>query len=235
MIIEFHDQHGQRFHDEFNDWRRQHQDAYYLSFSKKTFALLHDMTCHHIGGFDWDGYMPTGELHSATKNRKVCAESTDELLSWAEKEGVTVKPCSSCLKELPVITYKATQLHTAKKETTSKDKDSFDTPYAVSAVEGILRETIAITKSRDGKLRKAALEKARGICETCSVDYSSILDGLGKRVLQVHHRKQLSLAIEPVVNGIEDLAVVCANCHQIIHADIKKAMSVEELRKRLRK
>ncbi len=60
-----------------------------------------------------------------------------------------------------------------------------------------------------------------------------MLDGLGQRVLQVHHKHQLALLDEPKVNGIDDLAVVCANCHQLIHADMARAMPVEELRKRL--
>lgn len=38
MIVEFHDQQGQRLHDKFQDWRRVHQnqqDACFLSFSGK--------------------------------------------------------------------------------------------------------------------------------------------------------------------------------------------------------
>lgn len=101
------------------------------------------------------------------------------------------------------------------------------------AVEGIAREITVITRSRSDTLRRAALEKAKGVCEACGTDYSAILGGLGKRVLQVHHRQQLSLADEPKVNGIEDVAVVCANCHLIIHADMSNAMPVDELKRRL--
>lgn len=118
--------------------------------------------------------------------------------------------------------------------TLSEHNENAAPQLAVSAVEGILRETMVITKSRNGTLRRAALEKAHGGCAACGVDYSLILDGLGQRVLQVHHRQQLALADAPQVNGIEDLAVVCANCHQMIHADMANAMPVEELRERLR-
>ncbi len=77
-------------------------------------------------------------------------------------------------------------------------------------------------------IRRAALEKAHGVCAVCGTDYSLVLDGLGLHVLQVHHRKQGTQA-----NTIEDLAIVCANCHQMIHSDKTNAMPVEELRKRL--
>lgn len=98
-------------------------------------------------------------------------------------------------------------------ETASEHNENVATKFAVLALEGILRETMVITKSRNGTLRRAALEKANGMCAACGIDFSHILDGLGQRVLQVHHRRQLALAEEPQVNGIEDLAVVCANCH----------------------
>lgn len=49
------------------------------------------------------------------------------------------------------------------------------------------------------------------------------------RALQVHHKKQLALQDKPTVTTIHDLAVVCANCHSIIHADPKSAMPLEAL------
>lgn len=51
--------------------------------------------------------------------------------------------------------------------------------------------------------------------------------------LQVHHRNQLALEDEPVVTKTADLAVVCANCHMLIHFDPKKALQVEVLRQML--
>ncbi|MDP1610891.1 MAG: hypothetical protein Q8M11_07510 [Sulfuritalea sp.] len=101
------------------------------------------------------------------------------------------------------------------------------------AIEGIARETTITIRSRSEPLRRAALERANGICEACGTDYSRLAGGLGKRVLQVHHRRQLALADEPATNGLDDLAVVCANCHLMIHADVSNAMSVEELSQRL--
>jgi 5-methylcytosine-specific restriction protein A len=57
---------------------------------------------------------------------------------------------------------------------------------------------------------------------------------MGKRVLQVHHRKQLSSRDAPALTKPEDLAVVCANCHLLIHYDPKRALSVKALRKKLK-
>jgi predicted HNH restriction endonuclease len=39
----------------------------------------------------------------------------------------------------------------------------------------------------------------------------------------------------PRLNSLDDLAVVCANCHALIHMDLKKALKIEALRSMLQK
>jgi 5-methylcytosine-specific restriction protein A len=102
-----------------------------------------------------------------------------------------------------------------------------------TAFEGILTEAKRYTRKRDRKLRELALEQAKGICEACEQDYGALLGGLGLRVLQVHHRQQLRAMDAPRITSLKDLAVVCVNCHALIHADPKRAMPVQYLRCRL--
>lgn len=101
------------------------------------------------------------------------------------------------------------------------------------AVEGLLREQTGYVRSRDRRLRNQALKRAQGVCEVCEVDFSKLLNGRGVRALQVHHRNQLASNDLPVITKLTDLAVVCANCHALIHMDVKQAMPVEELKKLL--
>lgn len=106
MIVEFFDLPGQRLHDRFQDWRREHQtqrNACFLAFHGKNNAFLHAVDCWHIGGIDWDGHRVKGNkkwFFSLTKNRKVCADSLDKLLFWATQEGVSVNRCSHCCEAL---------------------------------------------------------------------------------------------------------------------------------------
>lgn len=97
-------------------------------------------------------------------------------------------------------------------------------------VEGIAREAIVLSRTRSGALRREALKLSSGICEGCGVNFSMLLNGRGLRALQVHHKKQLALRETPEATELTDLAVVCANCHAIIHTDPKAAIPVEELR-----
>lgn len=101
----------------------------------------------------------------------------------------------------------------------------------LQAIEGLRTEAARFTVKRSAALRQAALDRANGVCEACATDFSKILNGRGLQVLQVHHRKQLAALSMPRVNSIDDLAVVCANCHTLIHSNRKKAMKVEELRR----
>jgi len=110
------------------------------------------------------------------------------------------------------------------------------TPTAeASAIEGILREIVTYSRSRSPKQREAALQESNWTCAACEVDFSQVLGGDGKRVLQVHHRKQLSSEHTPVITKPSDLAVVCANCHLMIHAKRDKPIPVETLRRRLKR
>lgn len=115
---------------------------------------------------------------------------------------------------------------TAASPGASRDVDAQD----LAAIEGIAREVISYYKSRSRPLRDAALALGKGVCEACGTDFTLILDGQGVRVLQVHHRQQLSVGDEPRLTSVTDLAVVCANCHSLIHMDPKRALSIETLR-----
>jgi hypothetical protein len=98
-----------------------------------------------------------------------------------------------------------------------------------AVVEGIAREARVLRRSRNRALRQEALRQAAGVCAACGVKYSKLLGGRGECVLQVHHRRQLALRRTPRKTTIGDLAVLCANCHSIIHADPETAIPVEQL------
>lgn len=100
-------------------------------------------------------------------------------------------------------------------------------------LEGLKSEALRTVTKRSRRIRNLAFEAANGVCCVCQTDFSKVLGGRGIRVLQVHHRKQLSARKCPVITAVEDLAVVCANCHLLLHHDPEHVMKVETLRKML--
>lgn len=101
-------------------------------------------------------------------------------------------------------------------------------------IEGVRREVKHYVRSRSSAIRDEALRRAAGVCDACEQDYGSWLDGAGHRVLQVHHKNQLSLEDLPQITKVGDVAVLCANCHLLVHADPKRTIPVSVLRTRLR-
>ena len=99
------------------------------------------------------------------------------------------------------------------------------------AMEGATTE--ARSRYRNAKLRESALQQARGVCEGCGVNFWKKSGGLGRHCLVVHHKNQLKDRDEPRETKLSELAVVCANCHMMIHADPQRAMKLSELRKKL--
>lgn len=102
-------------------------------------------------------------------------------------------------------------------------------------IEGLRTESLQLRSTRSKRLRDMAIVSSHGICAVCSTDFSKVLGGRGFRVLQVHHKYQLSNRKCPAVTKLSDLVVVCANCHLLLHLDSEQALNVSELRRMLRR
>jgi hypothetical protein len=100
-----------------------------------------------------------------------------------------------------------------------------DSPQAgLLAIEGESKLVSHFRKERSSWLRDRKLQEyreARGVlsCELCGlsegVGYPADLD---TRVFEVHHRLPLSNAGTRRATRLEDLAVLCANCHRAVHS-----------------
>lgn len=133
---------------------------------------------------------------------------------------VTVKPLMTA------------DVNAIERQYSSKAKQ--DSRYATdSDIEGIRYEIITMTASRSRRLRDKAFQRAKGICAVCERDFTKLLSGRGIRVLQVHHKRMLSKTESETQTRLEDLVVVCANCHLLLHLDVKRSLTVPQLKKML--
>lgn len=101
------------------------------------------------------------------------------------------------------------------------------------AIEGVATESRS--RTRNPGLRIAALERAKGRCEGCGTNFHRKAGGLGRNCLVVHHKRQLRDTDQPRETKLSELAVVCANCHMMIHSNPDRALTVAQLRKRLKR
>lgn len=99
------------------------------------------------------------------------------------------------------------------------------------AMEGASTE--ARSRYRNPKLRESALQLAGGRCEGCGKNFAKYAQGLGRHCLVVHHKKQLRDTDQKHETRLSDLAVLCGNCHLLVHANPDKALTIAQLRRHL--
>lgn len=67
--------------------------------------------------------------------------------------------------------------------------------------------------------KKAQVLKTTGSlkCEVCEFDFKERYGAIGEGFCEVHHKVPLSSLDEETETKLEDLAVLCSNCHRMIH------------------
>jgi HNH endonuclease len=84
---------------------------------------------------------------------------------------------------------------------------------------------------RDARLRRAAKRIHGTRCQVCGFSFEEVYRARGTDYIEVHHLKPLShYKHEVMVNPRTDLAVLCANCHRMIHRRADQVLTLEELR-----
>lgn len=113
-----------------------------------------------------------------------------------------------------------------------------------SPVEGERVLAMRAHRKRERGLRQAKIADATSRspdghlhCEVpgCGFDFEDSYGAVGRGYIQVHHRLALGERKHPEATRLEDLMLVCANCHAMIHRDNKNRSPASLLRHRRRK
>jgi len=115
-----------------------------------------------------------------------------------------------------------------------------DDGVVVSGREGKKRWYRHLRRERDQQLvkRKKLRVKAdtgRLRCEACRFDFEKVFGPALQDFCEVHHRTPLSSDDTERETRLEDLAVLCANCHRAIHRLGPEMPAVEELAAMIRR
>jgi 5-methylcytosine-specific restriction protein A len=65
----------------------------------------------------------------------------------------------------------------------------------------------------------------------CGFSFEESYGELGKGYIEVHHLNPLSDRDTERTTTVEEVAVVCANCHRVLHRNGKAPIPLEEIRK----
>lgn len=100
----------------------------------------------------------------------------------------------------------------------------------------IYREGKAITKlinthERNPKLRAETIRIHGTRCQVCDFSFTEKYGIHGEGYIEVHHLKPVANYTSEIdVDASQDMAVICANCHRMIHRNPERPLTLDELR-----
>ena len=94
--------------------------------------------------------------------------------------------------------------------------------YEDFALEGKLLTRVHHYRERNPTIIKLKKEQALDTlgkleCESCTFDFEQRYKSLGKGFIECHHTKPVAELNAKFKTKLEDLALVCSNCHRMIH------------------
>jgi predicted HNH restriction endonuclease len=151
----------------------------------------------------------------------------DEEMVWKEFSG-----------DRPRLTRVAAAIRAAVEQDNVELAQPSSDDEGAEAPEGRVLTRLHRVRERNRKLveqRKIKALREEGLlaCDVCEFDFEKRYGKRGYGFIEAHHTKALATLIENSTTKLEDLALVCANCHRMIHAQ-KPWLSIEELRAILR-
>lgn len=105
--------------------------------------------------------------------------------------------------------------------------------------EGKLKLKRHLVRERNPEVIKLAKERylqrhGKLICEVCEFDFKAHYGEIGEGYIEGHHSKPISEMAENEETKVEDIALVCANCHRMLHRK-RPWLPINELKRLLTK
>ena len=62
------------------------------------------------------------------------------------------------------------------------------------------------------------MKEGRLYCEICGFSFEKTYGELGKNFIEAHHKKPISQLADEEESSVDNLLMVCSNCHRMVHA-----------------
>ncbi|MDA0525153.1 HNH endonuclease [Methanococcoides alaskense] len=104
--------------------------------------------------------------------------------------------------------------------------DCVDEIFEENEGEQYIKE--AVFRKRNKKIIDKKKKKSDYRCEVCDMNYKEVYGEIGKNYIIAHHIEPIGSRDGSSPTTIDDIALVCSNCHNMIHKK-KPPLSIEEL------
>ncbi len=118
------------------------------------------------------------------------------------------------------------------------DSPLIDRDYSeITSTEGRQRIRQHLARERDSRLAKLKKKQVmqltgRLACEVCGFDFRAFYGELGEGFAEAHHEVPLAASDKERKTSLDDLRIVCSNCHRMLHRT-SNVISVEALRRQV--
>ncbi|MFP4846092.1 HNH endonuclease [Winogradskyella sp. PE311] len=115
-------------------------------------------------------------------------------------------------------------------------EDNANSDLYSTTTEGGIKVRISKIIERSPKLRQQALDIHGYKCQVCDFDFELTYGKWGKEFAEVHHIIPLSelKGESHQTNPKTDLAILCANCHRMVHRKKEITLSLDELKNKIK-
>lgn len=100
----------------------------------------------------------------------------------------------------------------------SEGKEFYTFHRSRERVPKLVRDAKKLFKQKNGSL----------FCEACGIDFEKMYGERGQNFIEAHHTKPVSEMKEGETTKLEDIVMLCSNCHRMVHK--KPFVTVEQLR-----
>lgn len=171
-------------------------------------------------------YKPVGKLGTVQLGRDggwLPFQSHSEIREYARKTWPNFPPpypCSNCLKARP--------LSDLAEPASSETNDEAEEGARILAKHYRIERNLKVVAKKRSSVLKTTGTLA---CEVCNFDFHKFYGPYGLEFCEVHHLRPLGeLDLGQIARTrLEDLAILCSNCHRMIHRS-RPCLDIQELR-----
>jgi 5-methylcytosine-specific restriction enzyme A len=187
--------------------------------------------------------MGDGRTPSQFRNSMKNARDTFDILfdngrvGWIDRSGIPTSYMSESFRRVHEEWENRTDEELERLVLGLQSGMSVGASQSVSAevrTEGGQKVYASVRYERRPDLREYALRAHGYACMACGFNFEDAYGEIGARFAEVHHMMPLAEAGMRETNALTDLAVLCSNCHRMVHRRRGICLSLEELKDHLR-
>lgn len=156
-------------------------------------------------------------------------EDSEILIAWAERSDANLWRAIEPYADLAVADTPKELLDDLYAESDEDEEE------VTIGIDGRAKAIVSRRRERSPFLRAEAIRIHGYACQVCGFSFESTYGDWGRNFIEVHHIAQLQEAPDSgiMTDPARDMAVLCSNCHRMIHRKQKTALTLKELRELL--